>query len=127
MRFVRATSTTTLFLLFGMIVPAYAQHDKQNEKQGQPAKQQAAPQGAQPQHPQAQQRQPQARAQQPQQRPQAQQHAQPAQQPKQQVQQTHQQPQPKQQPLRATAAGRRLADAPQPGHSLRRSDPSRRV
>ncbi len=40
MQFVRATSRVALFLLFGTIVPAYAQHDRQNEKQGKPEKQQ---------------------------------------------------------------------------------------
>ena len=40
MQFVRATSTAALFLLFGTIVPAYAQQDQQNEKQGKPEKHQ---------------------------------------------------------------------------------------
>ena len=56
MQFIRATSTAAaaLFLLFGMIVPAYAQHDKQNENQVKPERheggqQQAAPQAVQQQ------------------------------------------------------------------------------
>jgi len=101
MQFVRATSTAALFLLLGTIVPAYAQHDKQNEEQGKPEKQQGGQvQGARP--PAQQQghngkpQQPQARAQQQQKQPQAQRHEQPAQQPQQQRPQ-QQQGQPPQQ------------------------------
>src|ERR1035438_3408242 len=36
MRFVRGTGTVALFLFFGMLIPAYAQQDKQGEKQSRP-------------------------------------------------------------------------------------------
>ncbi len=96
MQFVRATSTAALFLLFGTIVPAYAQQNQQNEKQGKPEKhqgrqQKGAPPAAQQQHPQGQPQRAQARGQQQQKQPQEQ-HGQPAQRPQQQrVQQPRQQ------------------------------------
>ena len=94
MQFVRAISTTALFLLFGTIVPSYAQQDKQGKPPEKQPQQQAKP---------AQQQQ-QQRAQQPQQQQQKQpqQQARPAQQPQQQ-QQRAQQPQqqrPQQQQVR---------------------------
>jgi DNA mismatch repair ATPase MutL len=109
MHFLRATSTAALVLLFGTIVPAYAQHEQPNEKRAQPEKQQSKPQqaarpSAQPQkHQQAQQApkqqpKPQVAHQTPKQQPHQQvAHQAPKQQPKQQV--AHQAPkqQPKQQ------------------------------
>src|ERR1019366_6134400 len=98
MQFLRAISTAALFVLFGTIVPAYAQHEQ--EKQAQPEKQQSKPQqGARPS---AQQQRPQAEPQ----RPQAQ-HAQkkqkhPAQQPKQERAQQTKPQQPKQQRAQQT-------------------------
>jgi len=65
MQYVRATSTAALFLLFGTIVPAYAQHDQEKEKQSKPETQQR-PQQPRPQQPQ-QQRAQQPKPQQPQQ------------------------------------------------------------
>jgi hypothetical protein len=87
MRFIRATSIAALFLLFATIVPVYAQHEKENEKQAKPEKQAAQTQQPKQEHAQ------QAKQQQP-----KQEHAQQTkqQQPKQErVQQTKQQ-QPKQ-------------------------------
>jgi len=46
MYFLRTTSTAALILLFGTIVPAYAQHEEKGEKQAQPEKQQSKPQQA---------------------------------------------------------------------------------
>jgi hypothetical protein len=46
MYFLRATSTAALVLLFGTIVPAYAQHEEQGEKKAQPEKQQSKPEPA---------------------------------------------------------------------------------
>src|ERR1017187_3566598 len=109
MQFVRAISTTALFLLFGTIVPSYAHQDKQGkppekqpQQQAKPAQQQQQKQPQQQARP-AQQPQ-QQRAQQPQQQQQKQpqQQARPAQQPQQQ-QQRAQQPQqqrPQQQQVR---------------------------
>ena len=91
MQLVRATSTVGLFLLLGTIVPAYAQQDQQNERQGKSQKQQGRQQqGAQPA---AQQQRSHVQTQQPQARAQQQQRAQPAQQPQQQRAQRTQQPQ----------------------------------
>ena len=65
MQFLRAiTSTAAVVLLFGTIVPVYAQHEPQGEKQAQPEKQQSRPQESarpaaqqpKPQQPQQQQR-----------------------------------------------------------------------
>jgi hypothetical protein len=75
MQFIRATSTAALFLLFGTTVPAYAQQDQQNEKEGKPEKHQGRQeQGARPpaqqQRPQGQPQRPQARGQQQQKQPQ---------------------------------------------------------
>lgn len=96
MRAVQATSTAALFLLFGTIVPAYAQRDQQNERQGraeaqQRGRKQDAPPVAQRQRaqgqPQQQQRsqqwaqQPQQRRSQPQQQAQRPQQARQQQQP----------------------------------------------
>ena len=53
MQFVRATSTAALFLLFGTIVPVYAQHDQEKEKQSKPEAQQRVQQ-TKPQQPQQQ-------------------------------------------------------------------------
>ena len=89
-QFLRFTSAAALLLLFGTIVPAYAQHEQESEKQGREP-QRAQPAQQQPQR--AQQPQPQQRAQQPEpQRPQQQQQPQRAQQ--QQPQQRAQQPEP---------------------------------
>ena len=98
MQFVRATSTAALFLLLGTIVPAYAQHDKQNGKQGKPEKQQ----------------QPQARAKQQQKQPQAQRHGQPAQQPQQQRVQRTQQQRPQQQQVRQVQQQQQARQQQQP-------------
>src|ERR1039457_1016871 len=85
MQFLRAISTAALFVLFGTIVPAYAQHEQ--EKQAQPEKQQSKPQqGARPS---AQQQRPQAQPQRPQAQHAQQQQKQPAQQPKQERAQGH--------------------------------------
>ena len=47
MQFVRVTSTAAVLLLFGTMVPVYAQHEQQNEKQGRPESRQGGqPQGA---------------------------------------------------------------------------------
>jgi len=98
MQFVRATRAAALFLLLGTIVPAYAQHDKQNGKHGKPEKQQ----------------QPQARAQQQQKQPQAQRHGQPAQQPQQQRVQRTQQRRPQQQQVRQVQQQQRARQQQQP-------------
>ena len=118
MQFIRATSTAALILLLGTIVPAYAQHDQENEREGKPEKRQdkqqrGAPAPAREQRPQAQpqqqnprqeaqqpreqRRQQPALQQQPQQRP-----AQQAQQerPRQQQEQPHRQVRQQQQPQR---------------------------
>src|ERR1039457_4450684 len=111
MQFLRAISTAALFVLFGTIVPAYAQHEQ--EKQAQPEKQQSKPQqGARPS---AQQQRPQAQPQRPQAQHAQQQQKQPAQQPKQERAQQTKQPQqghPTQQQARQT-------EQPQQGHPTR--------
>lgn len=61
MQFLRSTSTVAVVLLFGGIVPAYAQHEQQPEKQAQPEKQQSKPQQAA--RPSAKQQRPQAQPQ----------------------------------------------------------------
>jgi hypothetical protein len=78
MQFVRAASTAALFLLFGTIVPSYAQHDQQKEKQGKPPEKQ---QGKQQQKQQQKQRAQQPRQQRPQQQAQRSQQARQQQQP----------------------------------------------
>ena len=55
MHFVRVTSTTAALLLFGALVPAFAQHDQKEEKQAKPQQQERAPQPQQA-RPQQQQR-----------------------------------------------------------------------
>ena len=66
MEFVRRTSTAALFLLFGTIVPAYAQRPQESEKQEKPEAQQVKQQPhAQPAQQPKQQRAPQAKPQQP--------------------------------------------------------------
>lgn len=93
MKFVRVTSTAALFLLFGTIVPAYAQQNQQKDKQGKPETQQGKRQEAAP--PPAQKQRAQGQTQQQPQQQRAQQTQQPQQ--KQSVQQTQQQ-RPQQQP-----------------------------
>jgi hypothetical protein len=44
MQFLRATSTAALVLLFGTIIPAYAQQEEKSEKKAEPEKQQSKPQ-----------------------------------------------------------------------------------
>ena len=107
MQFVRATSTASLFLLLGTIVPAYAQQDQQNERKGeqqqerrQPQQQQQRPQQQQQPQQQQRQQQQQQRAQEPQQQQQQQQRAQ---QPQQQQQQRAQQPLPQRSQQQAVA------------------------
>jgi hypothetical protein len=80
MYFLRATSTAALVLLFGTIVPAYAQHEEQGEKKAQPEKQQSKPEPAA--------------------RPSAQPHQQPKAQPKPQEARQAPKPQPKPQQAR---------------------------
>ena len=102
MQFVRAASTTALFLLFGTIIPSHAQQDKQGkppEKQPQ-AQQQAKP--AQQQQQQQQQKQPQQQQAKPAQQPQ-QQRAQQTQQQRPQQQQVQQQQQPQRTQQQAVA------------------------
>lgn len=125
MQFVRATSTAALFLLLGTIVPVYAQHDKENGKQGKPEKQQGRQaQPARQQRPQGKAQQPQARAQQQQKQPQAQRHAQPARQPQQQQQvQRTQQQRPQQQQVRQTQ--QRQSQRPQQQQARQQQQPHR--
>ena len=40
MQIIRVTSTAGLFLLFGTMAPAFAQHDRKDERQGKPERQQ---------------------------------------------------------------------------------------
>jgi hypothetical protein len=63
MQIIRVTSTAALFLLFGTMVPAFAQHDRKDERQGKPEKPQDRQEQAAP--PAAQQQRPQGRAEQP--------------------------------------------------------------
>src|SRR5216684_3052921 len=72
MQFIRATNTAALFLLFGTIIPAYAQHDQQSEKQGKPEKQQGEQRRPAPPPSQQQRSQPQRTQQTRQQQPQTQ-------------------------------------------------------
>jgi hypothetical protein len=85
MQFVRVTSTAALFVLFGTVVPAYAQHEQKGEKQARPQEQQHAQQTQQAKPQQQQRAQPTQQA-----KPQ-QQHAQQAQQARPQQQQYSQQ------------------------------------
>ncbi len=98
MQFFRAIGTAALFLFFWTIIPAYAQQDKQDEKQGKPEKQRGKQQQGEP--PPAQQR-----ARQPQEQQQRQSAQQPEQQrpPQQRVQQTRQQQQPQRTQQQAVA------------------------
>ena len=107
MHFIRITSTAaaaTLVLIFGTIIPSYAQHEQQKENQSKPERQEARP-PQQQQHAQPAQQPQQQRAQQPQQQ---QQHARPAPQPQ---QQRVQQPQPQQQRARNSPAAAAAATA----------------
>ncbi|MEN6536244.1 MAG: hypothetical protein ABFD89_21480 [Bryobacteraceae bacterium] len=105
MQFMRVTSAVALFLLFGTIGPAYAQRDRQNEKQGKAEKQQGRQQKATP--PAAQQQRSQGQAQQPQQR-------QSAQRPQQQRAQQTQQQRPQQQRVQQTQQPQQRQSAQQP-------------
>ncbi len=111
MQLVRGFSTAVLCLLYGAIVPLYAQRDHQGEDRGKVERQQgrrqtAAPSSAQKQHPQGQQQQSQARGQREQKQ---------RQEPQQRVQQ-QQQPQPLQQTQqqRSQQQGQRSQQARQP-------------
>ncbi len=121
MQFLRAiTSTAAVVLLFGTIVPVYAQHEPQGEKQAQPEKQQSRPQeSARPaaQPPKQQQPQQQQRAQQ-QPKPQQPQQQRAQQQPKQQQPQQQRAPQQakQQQPQQGRAQQPQQA---QQGHATR--------
>jgi hypothetical protein len=126
MQLVRATSTVVLSLLFVATVPAYAQRDQQNERQGKSEKQQGGQQKGAP--PAVQQQRTQRQAQQPQQqRVQQTQQQQPQQQ---RVQQTHQQ-QPQQQRVQQTQQQRpqqqrvRQTQQQQPQQQVQRSQQAR--
>ena len=100
MQFVRATTAAALLLLFGAIVPAYAQHEKENEKEAKPEKQAAQQQPKQERAQQAKQQKPkQERAQQAKQQKPKQERAQQTKQ--QQPKQEHAQQTKRQQPQQA--------------------------
>jgi hypothetical protein len=52
MKLIKITGTTILCLLLGIAIPAYAQHERQDEKQDRPEQQQHKAEQARPQHPQ---------------------------------------------------------------------------
>ncbi len=97
MHFVRLTTSAAVFLLFGTLVPAYAQHEQKADKQEKPQQQQHAQQPQQQRQVQQARPQQQQRAQQPQQQRQQQQRVQQNQQQRPQQQQQVQQQQRQQQ------------------------------
>ena len=117
MQFARTTSAGALFLLFGAMVPAYAQHEEQKEARPAPQQQHAQQQAPQ-QRPQQQQRAQQA----PQQRPKQQQQQQRAQQtqqqrPQQQRAQQAQQQKQQQQPAQRAPQAQQAQQQQQPQRS----------
>jgi hypothetical protein len=124
MHFLRSTSTAAVLLLFGAIVPAYAQHEQPGEKQAQPEKQQSKPQPAARPSPQQKKPQPKQQAHQaPKPQPKQQAHQAPKPQPKQQ--QAHQapKPQPKQQAHQAPKAQPKQQPKPQQAHQAPKAQP----
>ncbi len=107
MHFGRTTSTAAFLLVFGAIVPVYAQQDRKDEKQGKPEKQQSSQKGAPPaiekQRPQGRPQGPQGRGQDHEKQSHDQQRGQPDQQP-QRVHQTQHQPPQQQQVQRSQPA-----------------------